>query len=59
MYAERDQQIAAMIRGEIAKLECERVQLGYERGSQNGIYFQGIEVGLRKALAFIDPDPHS
>ncbi len=53
------EQIASLIRQEISKMEAERERLGYERGSQNGIYFQGIEVGLRKALAFIDPHPQS
>lgn len=59
MYAERDQQIAAMIRGQIAKSEAESERLGYRRGSPEDAYQQGIIVGLRLALAFVDPDPHT
>lgn len=59
MYVERDQQIAAMIRGEIAKLDDTRQRMGYKEGSPMDTLYCGTEDGLRRALAFVDPDPHT
>ena len=56
---DRDIQIAHLIRKAITKETAEFERLGYEIGSHNGAYFQGRVVGLRLALAFVDPNPQS
>ena len=56
---ERDNEISSMIRGEIAKLDVLRENTGYKEGSAMDTLYCGIEDGLRRALAFVDPDPHS
>lgn len=53
---DRDAQIAAMIRGEIEKETAERQRLSYRVGSPEDAYHQGRIVGLRLALAFVDPN---
>jgi hypothetical protein len=55
---ERDEQIAKAIREEIAKVTRDRENLGYLIGSPEDSYIQGEIVGLRRALAFVDPAPH-
>lgn len=54
----RDQEIATMIRREIAKVEADKERLGYRLGSVEDGCLQGQVMGLRRALAFIDPHPH-
>jgi len=54
---DRDAQIALLIRGDIDKVEVDRVRLGYRRGSPEDMHLQGKITGLRMALAFVDPNP--
>lgn len=56
---ERDSQIAAMIRAKIRFVEAERERLGYRLGSVEDGCLQGQMMGLRLALAFVDPHPQS
>jgi hypothetical protein len=57
MSDERDAQIARMIRNKIGKVETERERLGYRIGSPEDACLQGQMMGLRMALAFVDPHP--
>jgi hypothetical protein len=57
--SDRDQEIAAMIRREIAKVEADKERLGYRLGSAEDGCLQGQVMGLRRALAFVDPNPLS
>lgn len=54
---DRDAQIAALIRNKIAKIEADIERFGYVLGSANDTYLKGQIVGLRQALAFVDPTP--
>jgi len=56
---DRDREIAAMIRRDIAKIEDDKVRLGYRLGSPEDAVLYGQIKGLRSALAFVDPAPHS
>lgn len=53
----RDQQIARLIRDQIAKIEADRRRLSYRVGSPEDAVIMGRITGLRDALAFVDPDP--
>lgn len=55
----RDQQIAALIRQEIAAIEVHIVRCGYRPASLERNYQEGKISGLRTALAFVDPNPRA
>lgn len=55
--ADRDEHIAALIRTKIKKVEADAERLGYLLGSANDTYMKGQIVGLRLALAFVEPSP--
>lgn len=56
---ERDRQLAMLIRQEIAKVEDHKERCGYHPGSLEESCIRFEIIGLRKALAFVDPRPHS
>lgn len=54
---DRDQQIAHLIRSLIAKTEARAAFLKYPEGSSEAALYHGKIVGLREALALVDPQP--
>lgn len=57
-YDERDKQIADAIRNEIAKRQMDLVLGGWPEGSADWAIIRCRIMGLRDALAFVDPAPH-
>jgi hypothetical protein len=55
---DRDQTIAWLIRQEIAKAEGNRAACGYVEGSLEDSCLRFEIKGLRRALAFVDPNPN-
>lgn len=54
---DRDAQIEELIRNQIDKVAAERGRLGYQIGSPGDAHLQGVDAGLRMALAFVSPNP--